>query len=181
MDEVVYLRSLEASDLENCYTWHNDSSLYEMLIGPFRFVSREAEQAWLGRRTAFSPSEINLAICIKESGKHIGNIYLREIDWIYRRGQMGIFIGENRERAKGYGKAAVRQLLSYAFFCLGLKKIFLSVLADNKIAIKLYEKCGFSVEGRLKNHVFKRGEWRDVIMMGLCCEDFNAKSNREKY
>jgi len=175
MSESVYLRALETSDLERCHTWHNDKSIYETLVDPFRFVSKGAEQAWIDRRTAFSANEINLAICLKESDVHVGNIYLRQIDWISRNAQLGIFIADGEDRSKGYGKSAIRQLLSHAFNDLGLNKIYFDVLADNHAALRVYEKCGFVVEGRLKNHVFKQGKWKDLIVMGLCVKDETAK------
>jgi RimJ/RimL family protein N-acetyltransferase len=177
MSELIYLRALEASDLERCHTWHNDRNLYDMLVGPFRFVSKQAEQAWLDRRTAFSSNEVNLAICLKKSDEHIGNIYLREIDWISRCARLEIFIGDREERSKGYGQSAIRQLLTCAFRDLGLNRIYLQVLADNCAAINVYEKCGFSIEGRLKNHVFKQGGWKDLIVMGICAEDHIANKD----
>jgi RimJ/RimL family protein N-acetyltransferase len=177
MSEPVYLRALEASDLEQCHKWHNDGDLYKMLVGPFRLVSKQAEQAWLDRKTAFSPNELNLAICVKGSEEHVGNIYLREIDWIYRHAQLEIFIGERDKRSKGYGRSAMRQLLSHAFLDLGLKKLHLRVLAGNQAAINLYEKCGFIAEGRQRNHVFKQGGWKDVIAMGICADDDTAKKD----
>jgi len=172
MNDPIYLRALETSDLERCHKWHNDRTLYETLVGYFHFISQGTEQAWLDGRRAFLANEINLAICIKGSDEHVGNIYLREIDWISRCARLGIFIGDSKERSKGYGQSAIRQLLSYAFTDLGLKRIYLDVLADNRAAIHVYEKFGFRVEGRLKNHVFKQGGWKDLIVMGLCAEDY---------
>jgi RimJ/RimL family protein N-acetyltransferase len=179
LSEPLYLRALEVSDMERCYKWHNDRTLYETLVGYFHFVTKGTEQAWLDGKRAFSEREINLAICLKGSDKHIGNIYLREIDWISRRAQLEIFIGDSEERSKSYGQSAIRQLLSYAFSGLGLKRIYLDVLADNKQAIHVYEKCGFSGEGRLKNHVFKQGGWKDVIVMGICFDEFTANGDGE--
>jgi len=180
MSNPIYLRALETSDLERCHTWHNDRNLYDTLVGPFRFVSKQAEQAWLERRTTFSSNEVNLAICTKKSDMHIGNIYLREIDWISRRAKMEIFIGEINERSKGYGQSAIRELLSHAFGDLGLKRIYLSVLADNDAALKVYKKCGFIVEGRLRNHVFKKSGWKDLVVMGLCSDDYNNDNGTKK-
>lgn len=174
MSELVYLRALEQSDLELCYKWHNDQSLYELLGGPFRFVSKQAVQAWLDRKATFLTDEINLAICVKESDKHVGNLYLHQINWIIRHARLEIFIGDSEERSKGYGQSAMRQLLFYAFRDLGLKKIYLDVLADNHAAIHIYEKSGFMIEGRLRNQVFKQGIWKDMTIMGICAEDYTA-------
>lgn len=168
MDESVYLRGLDVSDIETCYKWHSDRGLYDTLVGPFRFVSKEAEKAWCARKAAFSSDEISLAICLRGNDKHIGNIYLSEIDWVSRRGHLSMFIGEASERGKGYGQSAVRQLISYAFVDLGLTRVFLYVLDGNNSARHVYEKCGLRPEGRLEKHVYHRGEWKDLIVMGIC-------------
>lgn len=168
--EPVYLRSLESSDLDLCYQWHSDKSLYETLWGPFHYVSRQSVASWLDRKIAYSNEEMNFAMCARETGKHIGNIYLRSINWICRHAELSIFIGEQAERGKGFGQSAVRQLVFYAFNDLGLNKVYLDVLADNHPAIHIYEKCGFRVEGTLKNHAFKNGAWKDVVVMGVCKE-----------
>ena len=78
--EPVVLRSLEPGDVERTHRWHNSPALYEFLASPFRYVSRATEEEWLARRGAYSTSEVNLAICVRDTGQHIGNIYLRDID-----------------------------------------------------------------------------------------------------
>jgi RimJ/RimL family protein N-acetyltransferase len=171
----VFLRSLEEADLERTHLWHNDPELYSSLINPFRFVSKTAELEWLRRKAGYSGSEVNCAICLRTNGEHIGNISLAEIDWVSRKAELGIFIGSSAHHGKGYGKEAVRQLLSYAFFDLNLNRVSLEVLADNAAAIKSYEKCGFTVEGRLKGHVFKKGAYKDVLLMGICRHEFKQE------
>ncbi len=176
MDEPIYLRALEMTDLDRMHMWHNDKELYEMVGGPFRYTSKQATQTWLEHKTSFaanSPAsnEINLAMCVRETDKHIGNIYLHQINWVARNGELRIFIGDHEERSKGYGKSAIRQLLAYAFNDMGLKKVHLGVLTDNTAAEHSYRKIGFSVEGTLRNHVFKQGIWKDVLLMGICAED----------
>jgi len=172
----VYLRALELGDLERCHKWHNDMALYQELDGSFHFVSKDVEESWLREKCRSSSSEINLAICLKTSREHIGNIYLRHINWISRNANLHILIGEKKNRAKGYGQSAIRQLLSYAFDHLNLKRVYLEVLADNKAATHVYQKCGFKIEGTMHNHVFKNGGWKNVIMMGICVEDFTSQN-----
>ena len=163
----IVLRALEEADLERTHRWHNDPELYSRLVNPFRFVSRTAELEWLRRKAGYSANEINLAICLRATGEHIGNIYLGEIDWVSRRAFLGIFIGSPEHRGKGYGQEAMRQVLAHAFADLHLNRVFLEVLVDNAPAIKVYERCGFAVEGRLRSHVFKNGSYQDVLVMGI--------------
>ena len=168
----VILRPLEESDLERTHRWHNDPKLYATLGDAFRPVSKVAELEWLRRKAAYSASEINLAICLQPKSQHIGNIYLREINWIARRAVLHIFLGNGDFRGRGFGEQAVRQLLVYAFRGLNLHRIYLETLAANVPAIKTFEKCGFKTEGRLRQHVFKNGGYQDMLVMGLCAEDF---------
>ncbi len=109
-----------------------------------------------------------LAICLSESHEHIGNIYLRKVDWIARNAEMGIFIGVSAERGKGLGAAAIQLLVDHAFRDLGLRRLYSFILSDNERSIKVFSKCGFAVEGELIGHAFKRGEFKNVVVMGRC-------------
>lgn len=166
--EPVYLRALEPEDIERTLQWHNDAALYEFLGGAFRFVSRAVEEEWLKRKCGSAGGEVNLAICVTKTGRHIGNIYLRNIDWIARHAEMQIFIGDVSQRRHGHGASALRQLTCHAFRTMGLQRMYLYVLADNAAAVQVYEKCGFVVEGRMRRHAFKAGQFKDVLVMGLC-------------
>lgn len=170
----VYLRALDASDLERVFVWHNDRELYGQLGGTFRWVSRIAEEEWLHRRCAYSTSEVNLAICLKDTGEHIGNVYLRNIDWIARNAELHIFIGPAELRGHGYGREALELVLTHAFNDLGLERIYLYVLASNENAYRLYTKCGFVQEGTLRCHAYKLGKFEDVIVMGLLRTEWDA-------
>ena len=175
----VSLRALESADIEATLAWHNSGELYQNLGAPARFVSRESEIQWLKARSAFSQNELNLAIITAGDGKHIGNIYLREIDWVSRRGVLHIFIGDSVSRSKGYGTAAVNLLIEHAFLNLNLQRITLEVLEDNEHAVACYAKLGFVKEGVLRKHIFKNGNYLDVFYMAILKEEFLVwKSNK---
>ena len=176
---TVYLRALESSDLDNTHRWHNDRELFESLVGSYRFVSRDAEEKWLRNLTEYSEHQVNLAICVKESSTHIGNLYLKDINWIARRAELHIFIGDREHRGKGYGQSAVRLVIDHAFGDLGLLRLFLQVLENNHAAVRVYEKCGFRLEGKLIKHAYKDGRFCDVLLMGLCAADLADDANEK--
>ena len=65
-------------------------------------------------------------------------------------------------------------LINYAFQDLGLLRLYLFVLEDNTPAMRVYEKCGFIVEGKLRRHAFKEGKFKDVLVMGICASDLSS-------
>ena len=69
-------------------------------------------------------------------------------------------------RGRGIGQTLVEKALSDARR-LGLARIELTVHADNRRAISLYDRMGFKKEGLAKDAVFIDGVYKDVIMMAL--------------
>jgi GNAT superfamily N-acetyltransferase len=61
---------------------------------------------------------------------------------------LGIMIGDRAYWGRGYGRDAVRVLLSYAFHYLGARRIVLTTHARNERALRCYRACGFVEEGR---------------------------------
>lgn len=68
----------------------------------------------------------------------------------------------------GLGTTMTRHLIEIAR-AKGLKKISLTVVTENRRAIRVYEKCGFKVEGRLeKDHYnYVTGDYGDDYIMAL--------------
>jgi RimJ/RimL family protein N-acetyltransferase len=79
---------------------------------------------------------------------------------------MGIIDGY---RGNGVGSALIATTLQAAR-SFGLQRIELDVRADNERAIKLYEKVGFVVEGRLRRYMYVDGAYYDGLQMGLLYE-----------
>jgi RimJ/RimL family protein N-acetyltransferase len=83
------------------------------------------------------------------SGTHIGSCLLYGIDILSSSAKLGIRIGEVDCFNLGYGTEAVKLLVNYGFYVLGLKTINLTVLPNNARAIRCYQKCGFSKAGQV--------------------------------
>jgi len=46
------------------------------------------------------------------------------------------------------------------------------VLAENKKAIHLYEKCGFVYEGEFRKHLFLKGKFRTLKWYSILREEY---------
>jgi putative acetyltransferase len=69
-------------------------------------------------------------------------------------------------QGKGVGVALMRAIVDLADNWLNLTRLELEVYADNEAAIHLYERFGFEVEGILRRHAFRDGEYVDSKVMG---------------
>lgn len=107
------------------------------------------------------------AICLKDSGKHIGNIKIDPVNFRHQYGEYGIMMGDSTEWGKGYAKEASKAVLDYCFSVLELRKINLGVVEDNYSAVKLYRALGFEVEGIFKNHGIYDHKLCNVLRMAL--------------
>jgi RimJ/RimL family protein N-acetyltransferase len=87
---------------------------------------------------------------------------------------VGIFIGDKNYWGKGYGTDAMSVLVKFIFEQMNIHKVKLNVFSYNERAIKSYEKCGFKVEGVLRQEIFRDGKYYDEIIMGLLKEEYSA-------
>ena len=107
------------------------------------------------------------AIILKKNNKHIGNIKIDPIDFSNKTGEYGIMIGEKTVWGQGIANESSKLALNYCFNELGLKKIYLGVIAENKRAIQSYKSIGFSEEYFKKKFHYLKGEYYDFIRMSI--------------
>ncbi len=170
--EKCYLRGLEETDLEgNYFQWFNDQEVTAfMRNGTFPNSAAKARDFFL--RMSSSENDIVLAIIGKDDGRHVGNLGLHGINWLYRSAELGIIVGERDCHGKGLATEAMRLLLGHAFNRLNLHRVYLITDIENKAAIRAFEKAGFVREGVLRQDCFRLGRYRDSIYMGCLAEDY---------
>jgi len=178
--ERIYLRGVERDDLDRCHAWMSDPGLRATLAQRYPMsLAREAD--WIERVTrGQDPSELTFAICLRESGRHIGNCGLVQIDRDNRNAVLGILIGEADCRGKGLGEDAVRTLCRFAFDELDLHKICLEAYAFNEGPIRTYERVGFRREGLLREDAYRGGRRIDVVVMGLLRGELTEAPGRSR-
>jgi putative acetyltransferase len=69
-------------------------------------------------------------------------------------------------QGKGVGRTLMNAIIDLADNWLNLKRLSLEVWTTNQPAIRLYENCGFSIEGTHPAYVFTNGVYGDAYSMG---------------
>lgn len=175
----IKLRALSKGDAKISWKWRNNEELRYFYSGHPFFVNEEQEEDWINK-----VSTSNLSICPfgleeVEGGLLIGMTFLKDINLIHRVAEYAIFIGDAKSKGKGYGEEATFKTLNFAFESLNLNRVFLRVQKDNFKAINLYKKCGFRVEGTLRETVFKKGKFIDEIMMSILISEYKEQNNND--
>jgi len=176
--ERIYLSPLNADDSEIFVKWMNDFNVTDYTGASSRLMTLEAETGWLN--SALNSGEPIFSIIKLENDELIGNISLMKIDNIRRTATLGIMIGEDKNRSKGYGTEAIRLLLDYGFNYLNLNNIMLEVFSFNERAIKAYKKAGFKEIGRRRKAYFLNGNYYDEVFMDVLAEEFTESYIKNK-
>lgn len=176
--ERVRLRPFELGDAEQFRQWFNDAETLRWLGTVGYQISLSAEQQLI-RDAHQNDWEHGVALSIEATDRGdepvlIGNIVLRGLNAECRHAEVGIAIGDDGSRGQGYGEDAMRTICRYGFEDLDLHRIELTTLAYNVRAVRSYEKVGFVLEGRRREHRYKGGRYWDLLMMGLLRSDFAA-------
>ena len=146
---TVSIRPLIENDAYTSYRWRNDSEVFKYTGNIYsEEITLESELAWI-RRVIKNENEYRCAIIADNC--YVGNIYLTNID--DEKAEYHIFIGDKSYWGKGVAKKASIEIIRYGFEYLNLKKIVLEVRQQNKNAIRLYEKLGFTRLRRNSNFI----------------------------
>lgn len=114
-----------------------------------------------------SSDSLYYVIADKETKEYIGGIDLTSIDAVDKTCVLSIVIGQDKFRNKGIASEAIGLLMKIAFTELKLHKIELNVCEQNIPAIKCYQKNGFIIEGKLREHMIIEGKYGNLLQMGI--------------
>lgn len=172
--ELVRLVPLdEERHFDNVVRWINDPEVTEwLLVGDFP-LTRLAEKDWFERASKATESEIVFAIETL-AGQHLGTSGIHAVNFRHGTCTTGSLIGERGHWGKGYGTDAARVRARYCFEVLGLRTLFTGFLDGNDRSKRMSEKNGYRECGRFPKKYWKRGAYRDEVVMVLERESWLA-------
>lgn len=173
--EKVRLRAYRKEDAPLALEYINDPEIKRLLNPAVPFpLTLDEEEKWIASQ-ASTNAEYNFAIEDKQTGAYLGGCGFYEVNWKDRRAKAGIFLGAKELWGQGYGSDALGVLVRFAFEQMNLNKLSLQVFGFNERAIRCYEKAGFKIEGRLRQQIFKDGQYHEEMLMGLLREEWPAQ------
>jgi RimJ/RimL family protein N-acetyltransferase len=165
-DKVRLVPLDKSKHLDNAVLWLNDSEITAWtLVGDWP-MTRLAEEDFFDRAMRETEKSVHFAVETL-AGEHIGFSGVDRIDWRQRVATTGTILGRRDFWGQGYGSDAARLRSRYAFEVLGLRMLLSELMADNIGSLKMLRKAGYREVGRIPRRMWKRGAFRDVVMMVL--------------
>lgn len=155
------MRAVRKEDLELFLQWRSESSA-GLRTGHRPLTSLNQEEFF--KKLSFDNDMIVFTVCTDE--EPVGYVQLYPIDWKNRNAEVGIIMGRKRQ-GQGLGKETLRLIVDYGFKTLNLKRIYAEIYSYNKNSIKLFEKIGFKLEGKLREHHYWNGKFHDSLIYSI--------------
>ena len=162
------IRDIRREDLQTRVDWMNNPKVYKSMHFDLP-VLLDNTIKWFDN---IKSNNKRADVCFEENGNILAFGGLTTIDPVLKKAELYVFVDPSAQRS-GIGTQATKLLCEYGFDELSLHKIFLITNEDNIAAIRVYEKCGFVLEGRHRDEYLKDGEFKDRLYFGLLKSDLD--------
>jgi diamine N-acetyltransferase len=166
-NETIKLRALEPEDLDILYEWENDTTIWHFgeTVSPY---SRFVLKGYIANSSLniYEYKQLRLMIELKETKQRIGLLDLFHFDYHNRKSCLGILLAQEYRR-KGYARAAIEIITSYAFDFLKIHQLYAYIPDNNEASKALFATSGFTLAGTLTDWISITGEYTDVHIVQL--------------
>ena len=171
--ERVKLRKLKLSDAQKIYENLQDKDVVKWTLNiPWPYKKQDAEK-WI-RKSHYkirNKKEYVFGIVLKDSDELVGAISLMHIDWANKNAEIGYWLGK-KYWGRGFMTEATKLTLRFAFEKLGLHRVYAHLFEENIGSKRVLEKCGFKLEGILRDHTYKHNMWHNRLVFGILSQEF---------
>jgi RimJ/RimL family protein N-acetyltransferase len=112
-----------------------------------------------------------LWVVIGDQGDPVGALQLSLLSRRSRICQISRLMVAAWARGAGVGSAAVLMACRQAFSRYGVHRVQAEVYGDNLAGWRLFERCGFTLEGVRRRAYWRREDWQDGVIYGLLAEE----------
>jgi RimJ/RimL family protein N-acetyltransferase len=127
------------------------------------------------------PSDTSAPFSVVElaSNELLGEAVLWGMDLHNRYGHLGLSLRPSA-RGRGFSADVVRVLCHYGFAVRGLHRLQLETLADNQPMLATALRCGFVVEGTLRQNGWVDGAFVDEVVLGLLVDEWRPSTVEQR-
>jgi RimJ/RimL family protein N-acetyltransferase len=162
----VGLALMLKEDIPTLARWNQDLEFTARIGSPGEAHSLEMRQEFYDKEARMRDESVEFAVLLLSTGQLIGVGGLYDILRVMTA-TLFVGIGEREHWGKGLGTEATRLICEYGFFFRSLHSIKVEVNGYNRRAIRVYERLGFKLVGRLRDAIVMNGKRYDRVIMDL--------------
>lgn len=163
MDKKISFHLLERSDLPIIMKWRISAPVTKfMYTDPA--LDLEKQESWFDSILNDQSMQYFMVSC---DGLPFGIAHLYDISTTHSRCFLAYYIGEQDYKNKGMAKHITGNIYDYVFFKMSFNKICGDIFSFNQKVLDLAFRRGFEQEGYFKQHIYKKGEFYDVVRVAL--------------
>jgi RimJ/RimL family protein N-acetyltransferase len=114
-----------------------------------------------------------LAVVLKETQQLIGNCGIRKASAGAYEADIGYELAPDRW-GQGYATEAARAIVHFGFTELKLHRITAWCIADNVASVRVLEKLGLKLEGRLRQKEYFKDRWWDTLLYAILADEWHG-------
>ncbi len=169
---LLSLRPIELNDDIVLQQLINNPYVSENVVGWTFPVSLFSQKNWIQSNT--NNLSYRLVVVDNETNEAIGITGLWDIDWHNQAAMSAIKLLPEKTK-KGFGTEAIMLSMAWAFYNVGLRRLHGAILDFNGPSMGAYvKKCGWRIEGRQHEAIFRKGEWHDLYSVAILKHEFDA-------
>jgi len=167
--QLVRLEPLTLAVLEDYVAALAEPEVRRLTGAPATF-DRPKIEAWLATRGEHH-DRADWAVLRAQDGAFLGEAVLNQVDLENESANYRVWLAGPQVFGHGYGTEITQLVVDYALGTCGLHRVSLGVYDFNPRAQRVYEKCGFRLEGCLRHALRWEGQWHDELLMAILSSD----------
>lgn len=162
--QTVRLRAMEPEDLDMLYGIENDSEVWDVGENNVPY-SRYILHDYIAHAQAdiYVDRQVRMVI-VNAEGTAVGVVDVVNFSPTHRRAEVSIIIMK-AHRHKGYGQAALLQVMAYAQHTLHLHQLYAVVGEGNAASEALFRKVGFVTQASLADWLYDGRQYHSATLM----------------
>jgi ribosomal-protein-alanine N-acetyltransferase len=170
----VILRPFRESDLPGLYELASDIRD----AGEFWPLGCISEPRWLKRfqENGWWSDELRVFLITDLAGRRIGQINIYKASHSYDGYELGYRIYRADDRGKGYMTEAIQLCTAYVLDAEPIARVQILIDPRNAASRAVAERCGYTLEGTLRNAHFDRGKFVDLVLYSIVRGEANSLS-----
>lgn len=169
---MITFKKLSEADLQQVLDWRTSEHVTKYMYTDIE-RNMDNQKKWF---EVISNDHTQYYWMIQHKGISIGVISLNNVDRRHHKASFGYYIGD-----LNYAIIAGRihpYLYNFAFFELGLNKLYAEVMSGNDGMMKMHRYYGFTHAAKFKEHISKYGQFHDVEYFELLSSTWKEKCTK---